>query len=76
MRHWNSQTTEIARMISEGSQMKGIQWSRVTWYSWWLSVFFFLIIVPLLSFYIGMEYQKTRDVIAAAPDPIESFLPL
>ncbi len=64
MKHLNEQTEAIARSISDASHMKGIQWNRVTWYSWWLAVVLFLVVIPALSFYIGTEYQKTIDEVA------------
>ena len=63
MKHLNKQTEAMARSISEASQMKGIQWNRVTWYSWWLAIFLFCVVVPALSFYIGVEYEQTRETI-------------
>ena len=67
MRHFNEQIDGMAKMIEEASRLKGIQWNRVTWYSWWLAVFLFCIVIPALSFYIGMEYQKTADIVDRAP---------
>ncbi len=61
MKHWNEQTEGIARSITEASHQKGIQWTRVTWYSWSLAVILFVIVIPALAFYIGMEYQQTLD---------------
>ncbi len=70
MKHWNEQTEGIALSISQASKMKGIQWSRVTWYSWWLAIVLFCIVIPALSFYIGVEYQKTQEVLARAPSSV------
>ncbi len=66
MKHWNEQTEGIANSISEASRMKGIQWNRVTWYSWWLAIFLFCVVIPALSFYVGIEYQKTVQLIERA----------
>jgi len=63
MKHWNEQTQEIANVINEASKREGIQWTRVTWYSWWLAIFFFALVLPALSFYIGTQYQLTKDVV-------------
>ncbi len=38
-----------------------IKWNEVTPYSKWGAVILFLIIVPALSFFIGIEYQETKD---------------
>jgi hypothetical protein len=40
-----------------------IQFNKVTWYSKLLSFIFLVIIVPIITFYIGMEYQKTVFVL-------------
>ncbi len=61
MKHLNEQTEAIARSISEASEMKGIQWNRVTWYSWWLAIVLFCLVIPALSFYIGVQYEITRE---------------
>lgn len=36
-----------------------IEWNRVTWYSRVLALVIFLGLIPVISFYIGGEYQKT-----------------
>lgn len=66
MKHLNEQTAEIARLIGEASTRKGVQWGRVTWLSLWLGVLLFCVLIPLLSFYIGMEYQKTVELSAVS----------
>jgi hypothetical protein len=63
MKHLNEQTRAMAQSITDASLRKGIQWTRVTWYSWWLAVFLFLFVLPALSFYVGMQYQQTLDVL-------------
>lgn len=66
MKHLNEQTRGIAESISEASRMKGIQWNRVTWYSWWLAIVLFCFVIPALAFYIGVEYQKTVQVLESS----------
>lgn len=63
MKHLNEQTEAIARSINDASHMKGIQWNRVTWYSWWLAIFLFCVVIPALSFYIGVQYAETQETI-------------
>ena len=43
-----------------------IQWNIVTWYSKLLAVIFFIGVLPVLTFYIGTQYQGVID----APAPI------
>ncbi len=43
---------------------KGITWNEVTWYSRLLSIIFLLGVVPAVAFYIGVEYEKTKNEIA------------
>ena len=38
-----------------------IKWNTVTWYSKLLAVFFFIGIIPAWTFYIGMQYQETKE---------------
>ncbi len=59
----NEQIDGMVKSINEASQMKGLQWNRVTWVSWWLAVFLFVVVVPFLAFYIGSQYGKTIDMI-------------
>lgn len=66
----NEQIDGMVKSISEASQMKGIQWNRVTWLSWWLAVFLFVVVVPFLAFYIGNEYGKTMDLISSTKKEI------
>lgn len=40
-----------------------IEFNKVTWYSKWGAVILFLIVLPILTFYIGREYQKTVYVV-------------
>lgn len=37
-----------------------IQWNKVTWYSKLAAIIVFILIVPLLTFYIGMRYQEVQ----------------
>ncbi len=39
-----------------------IQWKEHTWYSKLAAVVFFLLVLPALAFYIGVEYEKTREI--------------
>lgn len=61
----NEQIDGMVKSINEASQMKGLQWNRVTWLSWWLAVFLFVVVIPLLAFFIGSEYGRTMDVISS-----------
>lgn len=40
-----------------------IEFNKVTWYSKWGALILFLIVLPILTFYIGREYQKTVYVV-------------
>lgn len=40
-----------------------IEWNKLTWYSKLASIIFFLGVFPILTFYIGMQYQRTLDVV-------------
>lgn len=61
MKHLNEQTQGMADSISEASHRPGIQWTRVTWYSWSLAIIVFLLILPGVTFYIGTQYQAVKD---------------
>lgn len=39
-----------------------IQWNKVTWYSRWGAIILFMLLIPLLTFYIGMRYQEVQLV--------------
>ena len=43
-----------------------IQFNEVTWYSKLLAVIVFLVMIPILVFYIGREYQKTAEVLSGS----------
>jgi len=45
-------------------QKSGIKWHEVTWYSKLGALILFLGVVPALSFYIGIQYQLTRENIS------------
>ncbi len=42
-----------------------IKWNKVTWYSWYGALFLFIVILPVLSFYIGTKYEATREALAS-----------
>ena len=42
---------------------KGIKWNEVTWYSKLLSIIFFIGVLPVLTFYIGVRYEKTEEIL-------------
>lgn len=37
-----------------------IIWNRVTWYSRYLALFFFTLIFPIWTFYLGMKYEEAK----------------
>lgn len=37
------------------------QWHEVTWYSRWGSIIFFIAVLPILCFYLGMRFQDVTD---------------
>ncbi|MES3005987.1 MAG: hypothetical protein V4664_03515 [Patescibacteria group bacterium] len=39
-----------------------IKWNEYTWYSKWASLIFFILILPILTFYIGTQYQEAKYV--------------
>jgi hypothetical protein len=43
-----------------------IKWNEVTWYSKLAAIIFFVGIFPALSFYIGVEYEKTEQTLNQA----------
>ena len=45
-----------------------IVWNKVTWYSKLLAAIFFIFVVPILTFYIGKEYERTRLAVEAYAD--------
>lgn len=53
-----------------------IKWNEYTWYSRLSALIFFLGILPTLTFYIGTQYQETKDVINYANISMANELPL
>jgi hypothetical protein len=35
-----------------------IEWNMVTWYSKWLAVLLFIVVIPAWTFYLGMRYEE------------------
>ncbi len=44
-----------------------VQWHEVTWYSKLGAIIIFVGVVPALSFYIGTQYQLTKEVFVTVP---------
>jgi len=63
----NSQIALMKKAISDASSEKGIQWNKVTWYSWTLAVLLFFFAIPAVAFYVGMEYQALQEDLRNAP---------
>lgn len=40
-----------------------IEFHKVTWYSRWAAFLFFLLVLPILTFYIGTQYEQTVGAI-------------
>ncbi len=53
------------------STLMTIKFNEVTWYSKLGAVVLFLLVVPVLTFYIGMKYQETAMVLNSTPRTIE-----
>ncbi len=59
-----------------------IVWNTVTWYSKLLAAIFFIFAVPVLTFYIGKEYENTRltiqsyEQIPYVQEETDSVLPI
>ncbi len=51
---------------SRSSTRNGLEWNRVTWYSRLWALLVFLLIIPVLAFYIGTQYQRTIEVLTIA----------
>ena len=45
----------------QGTISSGIRWNEVTWYSRLAAIFLFLGVVPVLCFYIGLQYGFARQ---------------
>ena len=56
-----------------------IQWNKVTWYSKLLSIVFLILVLPVIAFYIGREYQEvksqseTMTAVSEVPTKKESY---
>ncbi|MDB4984301.1 MAG: hypothetical protein JWM20_480 [Patescibacteria group bacterium] len=44
-----------------------IKWNEVTWYSKTLALILFIVVIPLLAFCIGVQYQQVVDIRTVAP---------
>jgi hypothetical protein len=40
-----------------------IKWNEYTWYSKLAALIFFIGVMPILTFYIGVQYEKTVQVL-------------
>jgi len=40
-----------------------LQWKKITWYSRLATLIVFLGLVPILCFYVGMQFQVTAETI-------------
>jgi hypothetical protein len=43
-----------------------IKWNKYTWYSKWAAIVFFLLVLPVWTFYLGMQFEKTREIVSQA----------
>ncbi len=43
-----------------------MKWNSVTWYSKIAALILFVGIIPILGFYVGMQYQITRHMLIEA----------
>ncbi len=41
-----------------------IEWNKITWYSKLGAIILFIFVVPVLTFYIGMQYEQTKEVLS------------
>jgi hypothetical protein len=41
-----------------------VKWNEVTWYSKLGAIVLFAGVVPALSFYLGLQYERTRDILS------------
>ncbi len=46
------------------SRSQSIEWNRITWYSRLWAIFVFLLVIPVVSFYIGTQYERTVEVLS------------
>lgn len=56
--------------------MQNIQFTAVTWYSKLLAAIVLLGALPVLIFYIGMQYQKTQEVLEYKEVPVAASAPV
>ncbi len=47
-----------------------IKFNEVTWYSKLAAIIFFIGVLPALTFYIGIQYEKTQEVARQIPQTI------
>jgi hypothetical protein len=40
-----------------------IEWNRITWYSKLGAIILFILVIPILTFYIGIQYEKTTNIL-------------
>lgn len=38
-----------------------IQWNKVTWYSKLAAIIFFVGVLPVFTFFMGMEYKEVQE---------------
>jgi hypothetical protein len=48
-------------MANKKQKFSTLEWNKVTWYSKWGAIILFLLVVPVLCFYIGTQYQAVMD---------------
>jgi len=53
-----------------------IEFNKVTWYSKLGAVILFLLVVPMLTFYIGMKYQETVSVLRGVDSAVNVEQPV
>ncbi len=63
-RQSHDQIERLSALIREASQRPGVSWNRVTRLSLALTVLFFGVLYPALAFWIGVEYEATRALLA------------
>jgi len=44
--------------------MHMIKWNEYTWYSKLAAIIFFIGVLPALAFYIGVQYEKTAQILS------------
>jgi cytoskeletal protein RodZ len=48
-----------------------IKWNQYTWYSRAAAIIFFIAVLPVWTFYMGIQYQKTADSLENATSTLE-----